>query len=202
MRFLLKAINVLVTVLLVGIIVLAGGLTLSAKASKDQIPTILGYKVLSVLSGSMEPTIGTGDVIVAKPYAGEPIKEGDIVTFRAVDQQTGKESILITHRVVGIVAVNGKPAAYVTKGDANDSKDLTPISVSQVFATYRWRVPFLGYISAFIRTPVGILLLLILPGLLFIGGEVVKIYKTLKEADAADKKAVEPELVDGHPGSE
>lgn len=199
MRILLKVINGLATLILVAVIIMAAGLTLSARASKDQIPTILGHKILSVVSGSMEPTIGVGDVIIAKPYVqGEPIREGDIITYRSADQKNSQQPMLITHRVIRTMGVNGRASSFITKGDANQSEDLKPILRDQVFAVYRWRIPYMGYISSFIRTPVGVFLLLILPGLLFIAGEVMKIFKIMKEADAADKKAVEPELLDGH----
>ena len=91
----------------------------------DRIPAVFDYKVLSVLSGSMEPAIRTGDVIIVEPLRPEhEIREGDVITFRAADAP----DMLITHRVIGIVSVNGEPAAYVTKGDANEAPDLSRFS--------------------------------------------------------------------------
>lgn len=193
MRSLLKALNILVTTILVGIVILAGGLNIAARASKDRTPTILGRKVLSVLSGSMRPALGVGDVVVVRPLSPtDPIKDGDIITYRSnAGDQNG---MLITHRVISTVLVNGKPTAFITKGDANDSPDVSPIKREQVMGVYQFRVPYMGYLSAFIRTPLGILLVLILPSLLFISGEVIKIYKLLKEAEAA--KAVKPGIAE------
>ncbi|HLN64103.1 MAG TPA: signal peptidase I, partial [Symbiobacteriaceae bacterium] len=130
----------------------------------------------------MEPVIHTGDVIIVRPLAQtDSVQDGDIITFRTKD---GGDTI-ITHRVVGTVNVNGKPKAYVTKGDANDSKDGSVVTPAQILGRYAWRVPYFGYVAAFLRRPVGIFLCLILPGLIIIGTEFRKMYRALEEAEAA-----------------
>ena len=160
------------TAVLVVVLVATVALAISARRSADGLQTVLGYKVLSVLSGSMEPAIKTGDVIIVEPLkSDQEIAEGDVITFRAPDSP----DMLITHRVVGIVSVNGEPAAYVTKGDNNDSIDLTPVQRSQVVGIQRWRIPYYGYLSNFMRRPLGIILCVIAPGLVLIGMEVRKI---------------------------
>lgn len=185
MKLFLKVLNVAVTVGLVLIILVSGAMAITAKRSADRIPTVAGFKVLTVLSGSMEPAINTGDVILVKPLAPtDVIQENDVITFRA----NAGSDMLITHRVVGIVNVNGKPSAYVTKGDANDSNDLSAIPVDRVMGTYRFRVPYFGFLGAFIRKPVGIVLCVIVPGLLLIISEVVKMWKALAEEEAAKKR--------------
>ena len=90
-------------------------------------PVLLGF----VTSGSMEPTIGTGDGFVAVPadVAG-PVEEGDVVVFRAEEIQGGG---LTTHRVV-----EETERGYVTRGDANPFTDQDggepPVSEAQVVA--------------------------------------------------------------------
>lgn len=185
MKKLLNALNVLVTVVLVLVIAAAAFLAFSARFSKDKIPTVAGHKVLTVLSGSMEPAIHTGDVVIIRPITpADEIKEGDVITFRTKE----KADMLITHRVMGTVNVNGVPKAYVTKGDANDSEDLSTVARDQVVGIYQWRVPYFGYVSNFMHKPVGIILCVVLPGLLLIGIEFVKIWKILAEAEAAKAK--------------
>lgn len=81
---------------------------------KDGTPSILGYRILRVASASMEPTLMTGDFVLAK-IVKEPsdIEEGDIVTY------LGKEKLhTITHRVIDI-----SDEGYTFKGDNNPSKD-------------------------------------------------------------------------------
>ncbi len=182
MKLFLKILNVVITLVLVLVIVAAVGLTVSARFSSDRIPTLYGYKLLNVLSGSMEPTIHTGDAIIVRPLAeGEEIREGDVITFHAKE----KKDMLITHRVVGIVSVNGEPKAYVTKGDANDAKDLSAVARDQVVGIYEWRLPYFGYLSAFLHKPTGIIVCVIFPALLIIGSELLKIYRALEEEERA-----------------
>jgi len=90
-------------------------------------PVLLGF----VTSGSMEPTIDTGDGFVAIPPAvAGPVEEGDVVTFRAEEIQGGG---LTTHRVV-----EETDRGYVTRGDANPFTDQDggepPISETQIVA--------------------------------------------------------------------
>ncbi len=184
MKLVLKLLNVIVTLVLVLVIIVAVGLTVSARFSGDRVPTVYGYKILNVLSGSMEPVIQTGDAIVIRPLSeGEKIGEGDIITFHTGEN----EDILITHRVVGVVSINGEPAAYVTKGDANDSEDLFTVARDQIVGIYEWRLPYFGYISNFVHKPVGIIMCIIIPALLIIGSELIKIYKVLEEEERAKK---------------
>lgn len=190
MKLALKALNYLVTSVLVLIIGASLFLSLSGRRSPDRIPTVAGKKVLNVLSGSMEPAISAGDVIIIRPLAPkEELKEGDVVTYKATNTKGATQQMLITHRVIGILSVNDKPTAYMTKGDANDSKDLHPISRDQVVGVYVGRIPYFGYLAGFLRTPLGVILLLVIPGLLVIAGEVRKIYVILSEEEQKKAKA-------------
>lgn len=191
MRRLLRIFDWSVTVLLALLIVTAVSLGVATRMSPDRLPTLFGHKVLNVLSGSMEPAIRTGDIIIVRPLQkGEPIHENDVITFRV----PGDAKMLITHRVVGIVSVDGKPEAYVTKGDANENEDLSAVSPSQVLGRYRWRLPFLGYVMNFIRRPIGIVLVVICPGVILIGMELRRLWKLLDidEANETKDKATPP----------
>ncbi|MFZ5822979.1 MAG: signal peptidase I [Bacillota bacterium] len=185
MKRLMSILNVVVSALLVLVILGVGAMALSAKRSPDGIPTFRDYKALSVISGSMEPTIHTGDVIIIRPVSRiEEIADGDIITFHAKE----KREMLITHRVVGTLKVNGTPKAFYTKGDANESEDLTPVSFEQIVGRYEFRVPYFGYVSSFIRKPIGVALAVILPGLILVGMEFRKIWLALAEAEAAKEQ--------------
>src|SRR6187455_615624 len=86
-------------------------------------PLAIGDRSLTVLSGSMSPTIDTGDVVVTEPVAPTEVAIGDIVTFRD-PEGTSK---LYSHRVQSIDP-NGGNVAFITRGDANTSVE-------------HWRVP-------------------------------------------------------------
>jgi len=90
-------------------------------------PVLLGF----VTSGSMAPTIETGDGFVAIPTAlAGPVAEGDVVTFRAEEIQGGG---LTTHRIV-----EETDRGYITKGDANpftdQDGDEPPVKETQIVA--------------------------------------------------------------------
>jgi len=69
-----------------------------------------------VQSGSMEPAIHTGSVVMVKPASDYKI--GDVITFGEVS----KTKAPITHRIYDIKVVDGNPV-YITKGDANNAPD-------------------------------------------------------------------------------
>lgn len=182
MKTLAKVLNWVATGVLVLLILAVVLLSFSARRSQDRIPTLAGNKILTVLSGSMEPAIHTGDVVIVRPLSPEEeIREGDVITFRTKE----KADMLITHRVRGIVSVNGVPKAYVTKGDANDSEDLSTVARTQVVGKYAWRIPYFGYLVSFLRKPLGIILCVVLPGLILIAGEFRTIWQILNESEAA-----------------
>lgn len=186
MKILAKAANVAVSLVLIAILALTAFMAFTARRSPDGISTAGGYKILNVISGSMEPAIRTGDVILVRPLTQEDqIQEGDVITFRTQEDA----SMLITHRVVGVVSVNDEATAYITKGDANDSPDDTPVTRQQVLGRYAHRIPLLGYLGSFVRKPIGAVLLIILPGLILIAGEVRKMVRIIQEEEAAKQTA-------------
>lgn len=142
---------------LVLVLVASGYLAFSAQVSSDGVPTVAGHKVLAVVSGSMEPAIRTGDIIVVKPVADplEEVNEGTVITYWAA----GREDVLITHRVKKTVLVDGHPMGYVTQGDANEVPDRALIAPDQVVGVYHSRVPYVGYVTAFLLRALGIVAL-------------------------------------------
>lgn len=183
----LKVLNALITAALVLVILAATGLAFSARRSGDAIPTVMGHKVLNVVSGSMEPAIHTGDVIIVKPLANPAleVRDGDIITYRSPE----KADVLITHRVIGTIKVNGAPVGFATQGDANEAPDLRLVAPEQVVGRMGGRIPYFGYVSVFLRKPVGILAVVILPGLVLIGLEFRKLWQTIAEAEKAKAAA-------------
>ena len=82
---------------------------LQLNVQKKEYINILGYSVFSTETGSMSPTMETGDIVIIK--IGDEIKENDIITYK-------KENVLITHRVV---CIDGE--TVTTKGDYNNTED-------------------------------------------------------------------------------
>lgn len=119
-------------------------------------------RLLSVQSDSMEPTIYKGDAVMVLRTDKAP--DGAIVSYRA-PQGT------ITHRVVA----QGVDGTVFTKGDALDSID-PPVAAAQRLGTVGFIMPGLGTLLDTLRSPVGLMLCIYLPGLLLMLGEIRHLY--------------------------
>ena len=104
----------------------------------DEHPNIFGYKLYTIISGSMTPTINKNDIIIAKVVSKEEIGINDIVTYK-IDNE------IITHRVMQINNNEGYET-YTTKGDANDIEDEKHITYNMIEGKYCFRIKNLGKI--------------------------------------------------------
>lgn len=95
----------------------------------------LGWTSVVITSGSMSPTIGYGDVVIASPSEGKGLLAGTVVVF-SDPARLG----LVTHRIESI----NPDGSYVTGGDANSQPDSTPLHPEQVVGVARLVVPFSG----------------------------------------------------------
>jgi len=149
---------------------------LSSRISGEE-PTILGYQVKAVLSGSMEPTFQTGSIISIKLGTNHSTyQKGDIITFRM-------EEKIITHRIMDVIKENGQ-AWYKTKGDNNDAQDLWTVSSQDVVGKYTgFTIPYFGYALNYANSKAGAALLLIVPGVLLIISSLRSILSAKKELE-------------------
>ena len=138
-----------------------------------------GWRFDAVLTGSMEPELNVGGVVFIKPVEPLDINPGDIIAYHS-------EGVLTTHRVVKVVSGGGEPS-FVTKGDANEDPDQLPVAASSVVGKVIFDVPYLGYLAAFVKTRLGLLLTIILPGLAIIGLELRKLWQIVLKKKTAKK---------------
>ena len=156
------------------------------------LPVPGNIKFMVVLSGSMEPQIKTGSVVMTKPASQYNV--GDVVTFGPYS----KTKAPTTHRITEVKDANGL-TNYVTKGDANNSVDARQISKKDIIGKVMFDVPYLGYVISFVRKPLGFLLILIIPALVFVFDELKKIFTEVKrirnkESRIKNNKAENKEL--------
>lgn len=111
------------------------------------------YKTAIVLSGSMEPEISVNDLVILKRT--ENIHVGDIVSYN-----DGKNQIM--HR---IIKIDGN--TITTKGDANNVSD-KEITKDQITGVYVFHIKYIGNIINFFKTPIGLLVLLLIMVLVII----------------------------------
>lgn len=144
-------------------------------------PITGNYKIMMVQSGSMEPSIKTGSLVVVKP--ADNYKIDDIITFN-----TGGNKVPTTHRIYDIKVNEGVPF-YITKGDANNAPDDREVSQKDIVGKVRLTIPFLGHLVDFSQKPIGFMLIIIVPALLIISDEIRKIFHEIKNKKM---KEVEP----------
>lgn len=148
-------------------------------------PTQLqGSHVLTVLSGSMEPLLHVGAVAIVREVDPASAKVGDVVTFKTpAGVGRAAEDALTTHRIVEVCDRGGR-LVFRTKGDANRTMDQWEVPAADLVGTLVFSVPGLGYAAAFARTRVGLLLMVVLPGVLLIFAEVRSIARELRDKSA------------------
>lgn len=129
-----------------------------------------GFRVYVVNSGSMEPEIPTGSLIVTQRAL--EYQPGDIISFMLPSNYR----TIITHRIVEATTVFEQPA-FITKGDANTDADPDAVPARNIVGKLFLTIPYLGYLIEFARTPVGVMVLLVIPGTIILWEESKNIYR-------------------------
>jgi len=114
--------------------------------SDEQIPLIMGYGNAVIITGSMEPAISPGDIVVI--HKQDDYEVGDIVTYMS--------NSAITHRIVEKTA-----DGYVTQGDANNARD-PEIEKSRIVGKVTTVIPQVGDILLFLQNPLHLLIVILL----------------------------------------
>jgi signal peptidase len=118
-----------------------------------------GWSINTLVSGSMEPTLKTGSLIVSHPAKAEEIVVGDIITFLPVS--VGET--MITHRVTRIE--KNSAVSFYTKGDANSKQDPFEIPARNLIGKMCFHIPYCGYFIEFLKTPLGFVFSIIVPSI-------------------------------------
>ena len=155
MKMIKKVFQVLFWIFLVVVAVYSTFIIIQKIMWKDKIPSFFGYKNFIVLTGSMEPTLHMGDIVIVKETTN--IQDNDIIAFR-------ERNSVITHRVFEVRKEGGKEY-YITKGDANSDTDQELLDKEQIEGKYCFKIPFLGRVILFFQKPIGMMTLFILVGI-------------------------------------
>ncbi len=110
--------------------------TLLGLALWSAAPAVIGWQPTTVMTGSMEPRLAPGDVVVTRPVAPSEVRPGRILLATDPDQR----GHLRMHRYVD----DGPGDTIITKGDANPQQDSTPVERSAVRGVAFLRIPFVG----------------------------------------------------------
>ena len=147
---------------------------------KKGIPKPALVSAYTIVSPSMVPNINVLDVIITTRVSDpSKIKVGDVITFNSTDYRSS--GVTVTHRVKKVEKTSDGKYLFTTKGDANNTEDATRQPFSSIYGKVLLRLPKLGYIQYILSTVLGWLLLIIIPTVLIIGADIIKIIKTIKD---------------------
>lgn len=146
----------------------------------------------TIVSGSMEPNIKVYDVVISKKVKSpKDIKVGDVITF--ISSSSVSKGMTVTHRVIEVKqGENG--VVYRTKGDNNLSPDTAPAEFNNVIGKVILRIPQLGRVQSFISSQGGWLVVIVIPAMIIIISDILKIFKLtgvknkIEKIDEEDKR--------------
>lgn len=104
----------------------------------------MGYRPMVVISGSMEPSINIGDLVVTAPLRHGYPKVGEVIAYSFY----GK---IVLHRVIGY----GPGGTVITKGDANNVPDPRPVKLKYIMGVLKLRIPYVGVPMIYISKAIG-----------------------------------------------
>ena len=193
-------------------------MTFTSKSSETGIGNVAGYTPFSVQTDSMSPTIGKGDLIIAKEVINpqEELKVGDVITFYTLMQDGAGNTVkgFNTHRILDVQLNNdGSVYYYVTKGDAMETEDNQKVYPDDIVArqigagvdesgNYVKGLTISGFGNAldFLQSQLGFMICVIIPLALFFIWQVYKLIamfmtaKAEKISDDVKRQAIEEYL--------
>jgi signal peptidase len=119
---------------------------------------VLGYSSYVIYSGSMDPTVKVGSLLLTRPTDVEDLQVGDVITYRSPGNHTN-----LTHRIVNIRQQDGE-WVFQTKGDASLEPDPREVILRGQVSKMALDIPYLGYVVDFAKSIQGVVLLLLVPG--------------------------------------
>jgi signal peptidase I len=111
------------------------------------------YRVEVIQSGSMEPLLKTGSLIVIRKLPSSKYGPGDVVTYIGGDVKRK----LVTHRITRRYRNGNAVEVVETKGDANAQVDLWEVGIGNIIGKQVVSIPYLGYVLELPRHPLGLM---------------------------------------------
>jgi len=149
MKIFKRALVIIVTIILILILSFNIFNFISIKILGNELPTVNGYAYLEVISGSMEPKISIGDIVIIDTRV-KKYKVKDIVTFKDINGS------FVTHRIIEI-----KDDEIITQGDANNTVD-DSITSDKIVGRYVYKLDGIGALMKSFRSPLTLVMILII----------------------------------------
>ncbi len=183
MKCVLRVVNVLAAVVIALALVV---LLRTVFTPAGEVPSLGNYSFMRTLTGSMEPAIPVHSFIVTEAVDPESLQVGDIITFRSTESKL--EGALNTHRITSVYEEGGQ-LMFHTKGDANAVEDSEPVSSINVVGKVVFISAALGTVVSLFSNPLVFFPFVVVPLVLLLGFELVKLVKSTKEVARAEDEA-------------
>jgi signal peptidase I len=145
-----------------------------------------GFEAKSIATGSMRPTIPTGSLVIIHKTPLNQLKVGDVVTYT----KSVNPPVTITHRIVKTETKAGAPY-FIVKGDANQVPD-PAVPGGAIVGKVVFHMPYIGRAALDIRNPIAIVIIVIIPGLLIIVDEIIRLRRTFSKTDVKKSEPMAP----------
>lgn len=183
MKYVLRVVNVLAAVVIALALVV---LLRTVFTPAGEVPSLGNYSFMRTLTGSMEPAIPVHSFIVTEAVDPESLQVGDIITFRSTESKL--KGALNTHRITSVYEEGGQ-LMFHTKGDANAVEDSEPVSSINVVGKVVFISAALGTVVSLFSNPLVFFPFVVVPLVLLLGFELVKLVKSTKEVARAEDEA-------------
>ena len=146
-----KIIITIVYIILIPLLIYNVTLIVKSLIQPNKTPDFFGYKTYVIVSGSMEPNLNIGDVVLVKKVDESELNANDIISFRQGQN-------VVTHRISQIKNEYGEKV-YITKGDNNNTEDSGSIDYSYIEGKVCSSIKGIGKIVIFFQGKLSILLI-------------------------------------------
>ena len=181
MKVFKKILSILGTILLV--ILLAVVVVMFNARLSGEAPSVFGYQVFRVSSGSMEPELMIGDVILIKEAEPQDIQKGDIVTYKG--EEGDLDDKFITHKMIEDPQLVDGRYVFHTQGIYDGAVPDPDWYEDQLLGEFVCKIPFIDSVYSFFLKPYGLITFVLIIIVLF-GYELIALilsYHTLDEID-------------------
>lgn len=127
--------------------------------------SILGYRVFTIATGSMEPVYNIDDVILVKDIDSSTLKKGDDIAY--LGNRDAVKGLIVTHRIIRIETFNDGKVHYTLKGVNNKYEDPS-ITADQILGKVVGKLPVVNFINHVVKNIYGFFFLVFCPLVLVI----------------------------------
>ncbi|MGN1113267.1 MAG: signal peptidase I [Acutalibacteraceae bacterium] len=188
--------SVLVWTLVVAVVGIMLFTILSVTVFDKPNTSILGFKAFIVLTDSMSATdFDAGDLIISQSVDPATLKEGDIITFQSLNEESYGETV--THKIRKLTTNEEGRPGFITYGTTTNTDDEKVVTYEFVYGKYQFCIPKAGLFFQFLKTTPGYIICILIPFLLLIlfqGINTIKIFRRYKREQMEKLQAERSEI--------